>query len=283
MFKFNNNTPKEIIYNTKNVAKLVYNGVVVWLQRILYTITGVPPLTANKSFGEPLEDYKIYGESEQDGEPTPEIPIEIKSVGDLITDQSATNYGKYKIPVKVNNTITNIYLDEPLRKMGSYLDYIDFKNKKCIRKIKELIFNGTENWTTTGTGEHLYYRLKIEENQIFYKLNSTYQKSNFINYGGPTTTNTTNGIRLYLSSNSSYMALRFPNQPTTLTGFKNYVKEKYDLGQPIKFVYAVAEDKITEEDIDLPEILTDVGNNTIEVLTELQPSNMEIEYYGTKF
>lgn len=46
-------------------------------------------------------DYKIYGNSVQEGDPTPEIPIEVKSVGDIITDETNENYGKYKIPITV--------------------------------------------------------------------------------------------------------------------------------------------------------------------------------------
>ena len=39
-----------------------------------------------------------------------------KSVGDLVTDASDINYGKYKISVLTNSTATNIYLNKPLRK-----------------------------------------------------------------------------------------------------------------------------------------------------------------------
>lgn len=39
-----------------------------------------------------------------------------KSVGDLVTDTSDINYGKYKIPVLTNSNTTNIYLNKPLRK-----------------------------------------------------------------------------------------------------------------------------------------------------------------------
>ena len=38
---------------------------------------------------------------------------------------------------------TNIYLDEPLRKIGDYADYIDFKNQKVVRNIEEIDSTGT--------------------------------------------------------------------------------------------------------------------------------------------
>ena len=45
-----------------------------------------------------------------------------KSVGDLVTDTSDANYGKYKIPVLTNSHTTNIYLNKPLKR-ASKLPY----------------------------------------------------------------------------------------------------------------------------------------------------------------
>ena len=44
----------------------------------------------------------------------------------------ATAYEPYK------NVTKNIYLDEPLRGIGNYKDYIDFETKTVVRKIKEV-------------------------------------------------------------------------------------------------------------------------------------------------
>jgi len=52
-------------------------------------------------------------------------------------------YEGYKIPVKINDTETNIYLDEPLRKIGEYVDYIDFEKQKVVRNVKVLDDTGT--------------------------------------------------------------------------------------------------------------------------------------------
>ena len=64
-FNFNGNTPKKILYNGLNAAKLVYNGVVVWTSKVLATISGILPLTLTDCTGDDLVDYKIYGNSEQ--------------------------------------------------------------------------------------------------------------------------------------------------------------------------------------------------------------------------
>ena len=61
-------------------------------------------------------------------------------LGDAATDYE--HYG-YRIPVTVSAGDTeesyNIYLDEPLRKVGDYADYLDFKNGKVVRKIRKII------------------------------------------------------------------------------------------------------------------------------------------------
>ena len=51
-------------------------------------------------------DYKIEGNSYQDlssGSPSPSDPIEVYSVGDKITDDTNSNYGKYNIPIRTGN------------------------------------------------------------------------------------------------------------------------------------------------------------------------------------
>lgn len=45
------------------------------------------------------KNYQVYGNSVQDGTPTPESPVEIQSVGDLVT--SGEYAGKYDVPVTV--------------------------------------------------------------------------------------------------------------------------------------------------------------------------------------
>ena len=60
-------------------------------------------------------------------------------------------YG-YKIPVIVGNTTTNIYLDEPLRKIGDYSDYIDFRNQKEFRNVIVNDDTGTQTIENSYTG-----------------------------------------------------------------------------------------------------------------------------------
>ena len=55
-------------------------------------------------------------------------------------------YGKYKIPIAVTSDnlsdITNIFLDEPLRKVGECADYIDYKNQQLVQNVE--VVNSSE-------------------------------------------------------------------------------------------------------------------------------------------
>lgn len=106
------------------------------------SITGAVP-------GLDVINYSIWGKCVQETQPTKENPQEVLCVGDLVTDSSDINYGKYKISYTYNAEEYALYLEEPLRGIVSYgyggnssnyryiLDYIDFKSQKVIRNVKE--------------------------------------------------------------------------------------------------------------------------------------------------
>lgn len=68
------------------------------LKKILKKVFGIPPLVLENTNDENVIDYKIDGNSIQDGEPTPETPIEVESIGERTinlfekkTDSISTN------------------------------------------------------------------------------------------------------------------------------------------------------------------------------------------------
>lgn len=64
-----------------------------------------------------------------------------------LEEGTVTEYEPYVEPVT-----TNIFLNEPLRKLGNYADYIDFKNNKVVRKcVKKYLSN--YNWMKNNIGE----------------------------------------------------------------------------------------------------------------------------------
>lgn len=106
------------------------------------SITGAVP-------GLDVINYSIWGKCVQETQPVKDNPQEVLCVGDLVTESSDENYGKYKIAYTYNGAEYSIYLEEPLRGIVScgyggnssnyryILDCIDFKSQKVIRNVKE--------------------------------------------------------------------------------------------------------------------------------------------------
>lgn len=233
------------------------------------------------AYEKPLRDYKIYGNSIQDGKPSPDNPIEIQSVGDYDAES-----GKYKISVEVTNenqqtTNYNIYLDEPLRKCGDYVDYIDFKSRKLVRNIykTELI-----NFAATS-GTHYANGLCRMQNRV---------SSPQCNYNVAPMSNcmvgrtgTTQAYANYLTLNPQYqnyyayfnatdVGLSSETAGTSCeeigTAIKNYMIAK---GIDIQYVLETP----IETAIELPEIILFKGANIITVNTTTQPSQVNWQYY----
>jgi len=79
-------------------------------------------------------------------------------------------YGKYKIPITVSGenvdpVTTNIFLDEPLRKVSDYADYLDFEKQKVFRNVTVLDDTGTktieESYQGTVDDKGTYIELPI--------------------------------------------------------------------------------------------------------------------------
>lgn len=234
--------------------------------------SGVPPITLQKCKGVDLIDYKIYGNSIQNGTPTPDNPIEIQSVGDLVVDKNDANYGKYKIPVKVNGNVTNIYLKEPLRKIRDYADYIDFENGKVVRNVVEGILDGSEGWNSSAKRYYYYnteLNIKCLGNGVAgIKSNALPSRTwNEIRNSGTGIATYTNGVL------HNRIDIRADNLWSTVDEAKEYLANN-----PIQYIAPALNP--TEETIELPTISTNEGTNIIEVDTNILPSNMEVEYYG---
>ena len=365
-----------------------------------------------------LSNYKIYGNSKQDGTPTIESPIEIKSVGNLITDKKDDNYGKYKIQITVrgknvlkypyfnttktargitftdngdgtitaNGTATenaifyidntylfsaldktktytlssnyiygkdyvllnlykenkyvtelgtwengtrildlsnyeydrieccifvksgetlnnfvfnpqieegdkatpyeqykepaiyNIYLDEPLRKVGDRADYIDLANKKVVRKVVEKIYNGTEGWTANANTDvpDGYSSFVLIDNTILPRYGNAINIKPISNmfkchagYVGSKNQEIWNVYKVVWNIRPIILTSRLTEN--SVEGWKKWLKEN-----PVTVDCAL--DTQTEEDISLPNILLNEGTNKITIETEIEPSKIEINY-----
>ena len=193
---------------------------------------------------------------------------------------AATSYEPYgyKVPITVSNgtetKTTNIYLKEPLRKVGEYADYLDLTNKKVVRNVKEIEIL-TLNKNDAAVDGHLYYYEKKKLNNL--KIDSVVL-SNYFKY------NTKISNEFGVLSNQ-YGALYFSgknivekdNSELSDSSLMNtWLTEKSNSGNPVLVDYIL--ETPTEESIDVPEIPTLTGNVTYSIGTSIKPSKIEYGY-----
>lgn len=175
------------------------------------------------------------------------------------------------------NETTNIYLDEPLRKTkdGTYVDYIDFINQKVYRQLGRTEFSNSSGFAVnavitlfvqylTPAIENL--KLKIPDAISF---ENNYFYCNYLrNFGGSTASSSKIRINIpheYLGTTSSSTSAE---ARTALTNLMS--------GKKMEFVYPL--ETPTEESITLPNVPTIDGNNTLNIETEITPSQVYIKY-----
>lgn len=189
-------------------------------------------------------------------------------------------YG-YKIPIKVSNgteeITTNIYLDEPLRKIKDYADYIDFENKKVVRKITKIILDGTQKFvpnTKVVEGYDTYHTYYNRELPSGLRTNASVMSNKLI--GNYTWTIVKDYKREQIASAPVSLTLRIAQSrgvEHSADGINNWLKEN-----PIDVLF-ILETPI-EETIELPNIPTLEGTTILSVDTAIQPSNIEIFGYN---
>lgn len=189
----------------------------------------------------------------------------------------STDFEPYKEPI-----VSNIYLDEPLYKIGDYADYIDFMNGKVVRNIFEYTFVGNEfgssgvPFADLGTTICTYTKT-IADGKLPTEVRGFSEKGVF----DGKVINANDNERCAFAYNSGAKRTCFyarilksrcanPDSPTS-ADFNNI----YSAGTKIYGVLATP----TETPITLPTIPTHKGTNVISVPTKIQPSNMQIQYY----
>ncbi len=187
---------------------------------------------------------------------------------------AATVYEPYVEP-----KITNIYLNEPLRKLGEYADYIDFKNKKIVRNVKKVNIDSTSSFIyrvdmakgTIFNGEWapFQYNIALKSNSLglsnFFVRKSTYAVADYI---------------FWLQTSLTYLIFNLKkadigaDSTTSDAAMLNLLKT-WLADKKMYFLVAV---EAEEQSIDLPEILTNKYTNIITVDTTIEPSKIEAEY-----
>ena len=191
---------------------------------------------------------------------TRDCTVRLKNI--YVTENTENiDYVSYQEP-----RIYNIYLKEPLRKVEGAEDYIDFNDKKVVRRVGTISINGTENWvrnTVYSTDDMLVGQLRIAD----MKSGTSSVISNRFRYALPTIINSTRAAAKYL-----FIAM-------STSEIKDVSKLKEWLNQNNVNAFYELENEM-EESIKLPNISTQKGGTTISVVGEngVSASNIEVEY-----
>ena len=173
---------------------------------------------------------------------------------------SATIYEPYR------EETTNIYLDEPLRKVGDYVDYIDYSNGKVVRNTNLKTFNGNEEWYQFGSNVAL---AKWDDGKTpahgDNDITGIYSNLFRENKNAQTSAND----NTFLTHNILNVDWIVINRNINVSDFKTLLANKN-----ATFIYPLATP--TEESISLPQIKTVEGTNYITLNTSTSASNLKI-------
>lgn len=188
--------------------------------------TGTLPITINAD-GNALLDYKIYGNTIQNGAPTPENPVDVIGCGERVD-------------------ITG--LSEPLCGVGTYIDSLDLTTGILTRRIKKLVLTGEEGytWYKSSTRNYSWYIFPgairtIEYAPFYCSHGETIMSISDYAYGKVFCDNTVN-LGIFDSSINSSDKL------------KAYLAAQYAAGAPVTVWYVLSKPEVST--IPIPSGLT---------------------------
>ena len=190
----------------------------------------------------------------------------------LSTSTAKTYYAGFKLVEDGYEKQVAIKLNEPLRCVNSICDYIDYENKRVVRKIGKKIFTGNETWYIDNKNN------KISNSYEFYSTDD----SDFLKTDIKNTINThfTNANEVNGSEFGSYynMIISSSYNLSTATEFKSWLKSEYEKGTPVT-VYYVKETE-SAENINIKPIsaYNDTTSISINDVNNISPSKIEVGY-----
>lgn len=178
---------------------------------------------------------------------------------------------------------TNIYLDEPLRKVGDYADYIDFESRKLVRKIYHEFLDTV---TTVSSDSTTYKRFLTDISKkpflsniseysgstIGYAISNKFKRSTYIYNQLGRELNSINLIQSYITTQGiNRVAYTFDDSSiTTIERAQEKIGDGFDV------YYVLAEP--SEESIELPELIVSTNTSVISVDTTVPCSSIEAKY-----
>ena len=266
--------------------KKAFMAIVNSIKGFVRSISGIPPITLEDCVDDKsVINYQIFGESTQDGEPSPDNPIEVESVGEKTINL-------WEFDTKEVNTSTNAIL---------------FKVTKPITQPCTFYYR---NNNYTSDGNVWFISFQSENNSQLSNVFPNHIKQNrVININASEekplkTVQIRNGGASYISGGSidNFMLVEGTYTVDTMPeyepyGYKIPVTARSEAGESITTNIYLDEPLRKDEYIDfkkqklysdetespiyLSNLPTFKGTTMYEINTTVQPSNMVVQYYST--
>lgn len=164
---------------------------------------------------------------------------------------------------RYSQSTTYVYIDEPLRKVGNYADYIDLQTGTLVRQVGFKVLDGSESWKFE-TSSSTYY-LAIND-----RLATTTcpMISNYFEYVKPSVA--VPNIGQFRSGASTNTMFNYDNTVGGIEGWISFLETQYANNSPVVVQYALATP--TETTISVPD-LGQFSGSVIEVGTSVSPSS----------
>ena len=213
------------------------------------------------------------------------IKVTADAEGYIYINMQPLNLNKLmKLRVECSEPITtNIYLDEPLRAIGDYKDYIDSEKQQVVRKI----YHEFLDTVTTMSSESTTYKRFLTDiskkpflsnaggntgDTIGHTISNKFKKSTYTYNRLGRELKSINSIQSYITTTGiNRVAYVFDDSSITTVA---QAQEKIGDGFDVCYVL----EKEIEEYIELPKIETVDKITRVEVLTNIYPSEIEISY-----
>ena len=196
----------------------------------------------------------------------------------LNTGSTALNYEPYGfcIPISVSGTDYPIYLTEPLRKIRDYCDTVD-SSGVVTRRIKKVVFDGTENWSIAQSGtEKALFTVSLSNTPI--SSLDVRRLSICTHYD--------DAIIYYSTASVGFLpiedgTIRFrPDNVSSMSknDWTTWLAQQYAANTPVCVWYVLASP--TTELTTAPTITPSAGSNTLSCGTTLAPSSVSLTTVG---
>lgn len=191
--------------------------------------------------------------------------------------QYSSKLQEYRPYEKTSHIIA--YLDEPLRKIGNYADYIDYKNQKVVRTIFCYKFTGKEYWNVNQSGELTVHGVFMPGEE-FTLISGT---------KGYSTNGVFDGVSIFGTDYEHCMCFKEPVSGqiyfypkilrSRLNDYETPTKDDFNKIYSAGTQFCCIRKELKEEDVELFSFSLKDGTNNIIFNNKIQPSNIEVEFY----